>query len=1481
MRRFPKHARLPFLQDSKVKSEETDPVTGVKTILRTCFIDIEAPSFVKKAAGVDVFEFNQVTTIDPKKRYMKMTSTNETWKEKLSITEGVELYCDPELEDRTHFKQNALLYFIISVPAGKQIQKIIMKSYEKNIEKGKGVDLAFIKDVVNEGGEWVHFQGRTGSNISEMEIVTASNQKNIAELPYHVEGPHILKLILSMLTLYFIPQIVVGWIFSPIASYHFGLCVVLLFAFLMDNDLRKSYMGLLGITINLEEIGLDDFFDPNESLKFIMIPYAVLFTLPELNPWSFGTWQASTAYVIGFIFSLAILSFHGIFFADIYKRYKLKPSSYDNEASSNSALEVPEIGTVNSNTNSESTGNINTVTNFSNTTTLDEKSKKNPKREKTRNKFFGGSTASKKAERAAEKAVIEKQAISEKKNITSPEEDIQKNVLLKGTSSKLTSNDVVSTHDIKSPDASLNQLESENVGQHNPITPVIMNKEETEQTEKLVKLLTKNRILNKSLHDTLNSSFRYSLKGLVLTVPCFILRLVKGEYYMFYTIQLQWQEQETTAMQGYSKDNVIDKDSRGTIRPVFGEYQPNKTKWHLETVEKLYKEFPNLSKSFQKIRETYLQEFTNSNGAAEGEANEILPPEFEEILLPSRKKEKDVYVAYLESQRKSLEFYLQTTVRKLSDEGQISVASGLAGRALNAFIDFMCYDTISPDQFDVNLEPTSVVSMDNGSTGDAANNSFIRPSLSGCMTLANWRHHWQDYNFILDAKHCAFYKAGSNKDKIKFKIPIDWIKNIVEIVPSMTFEKKKIGISVVYPNLERHFQGEMFDGRPFSSSYFLRIQVECLDTLEYTLAFKQRSILDRFLEYLKKSLLNLSGSENAYMKSIRRLSFTKNLLESDVDGKLEKDENLEAEELQLDIEKIYNPVSGGYSHCLLGGGSVSAMSSLNANWSKKECYILNKRIILFSSISEQRLKFSNFNYGSDLNNTKNSKDSCPFGCPGKMSEYLLNQILNIYQKYLNNGKILNAELAKELLIYSLKTASLTCIGDQLKNCTEDEKLVFFLNIYHALILHAYLEFGQPTSFQDTDSSLSSAVSSEVWKTLSMRKFLAFTCYDIGGFVYSLLFLEHSILRGNSSSPMIYPGNFFFGSKSLDHLKKSVKDPRRRWTPFRKVEPRISFILGMGTMSGPSRIWVFSLGTTSQCQIKTSNEFQKKSITLDEELLHASGHYLIDQIQISFKDPNAAEGSVPLTVLESGAKCLIQLPKIVQFFYRDFVSTASSAEVAPLDKRILFESLLPFFPHRFKQYLVSTHILLVRSDGSTSTNTSANSSLANSPIATHSPYLGIANEAFSCMSGSSTDTLNPREEIITKDTPIHFNNPFEDSTPPNASIGNLSTNTGGGGQPAHSLNPLKAIKNRYRQSTAKDMAAKWNKSSLEDFAPSMEPNQSSAKMNHLHSGDLVCSDNITIARYILAPNVKIKFLEYNWSIRQEFFRGHPWSASCNL
>lgn len=108
---------------------------------------------------------------------------------------------------------------------------------------------------------------------------------------------------------------------------------------------------------------------------------------------------------------------------------------------------------------------------------------------------------------------------------------------------------------------------------------------------------------------------------------------------------------------------------------------------------------------------------------------------------------------------------------------------------------------------------------------------------------------------------------------------------------------------------------------------------------------------------------------------------------------------------------------------------------------------------------------------------------------------------------------------------------------------EDERLSFFLNVYHTMVMHAYLVLGVPkSSFQ--------------W--ISYFNSISYQCSDD---IFSLAELEHCIIRASMSFPTQFLSRFVLPKSTYDFALK-------------KSEPRITFALNCGSRSNPKCVPVF-------------------------------------------------------------------------------------------------------------------------------------------------------------------------------------------------------------------------------------------------------------------------------------------------------------------
>ena len=157
-----------------------------------------------------------------------------------------------------------------------------------------------------------------------------------------------------------------------------------------------------------------------------------------------------------------------------------------------------------------------------------------------------------------------------------------------------------------------------------------------------------------------------------------------------------------------------------------------------------------------------------------------------------------------------------------------------------------------------------------------------------------------------------------------------------------------------------------------------------------------------------------------------------------------------------------------------------------------------------------------------------------------------------------------------------------------RDLSEKAKLAFFLNLYHLMIMHAYMILGPP------DWSL---------KWISYFNSIA---YEVSDDIFSLVELEHCILRSKMSHPSQFMSRFV--------IPRSQYDVALATQDF-----RINFALNCGSLSNPSTVLVYTADK------------------LEDQLKCASRMYLV---------------AVPVT-RKSGRKIVLELPRICEWYFADF------------------------------------------------------------------------------------------------------------------------------------------------------------------------------------------------------------------------------------
>jgi len=124
-------------------------------------------------------------------------------------------------------------------------------------------------------------------------------------------------------------------------------------------------------------------------------------------------------------------------------------------------------------------------------------------------------------------------------------------------------------------------------------------------------------------------------------------------------------------------------------------------------------------------------------------------------------------------------------------------------------------------------------------------------------------------------------------------------------------------------------------------------------------------------------------------------------------------------------------------------------------------------------------------------------------------------------------------------------------GVEVEGMAEHEKVAFWVNTWHLLLIHAFLVLGPPTS-------------SKRWGPFYNRM-----CYEIGGTCISLSEIEHCILRAPLSTPKTW-----LGLAAGLVPKWHPDDPRRRLA-LTVPEPRVNLVLNCGSLAYPSYVVVYT------------------------------------------------------------------------------------------------------------------------------------------------------------------------------------------------------------------------------------------------------------------------------------------------------------------
>jgi len=207
----------------------------------------------------------------------------------------------------------------------------------------------------------------------------------------------------------------------------------------------------------------------------------------------------------------------------------------------------------------------------------------------------------------------------------------------------------------------------------------------------------------------------------------------------------------------------------------------------------------------------------------------------------------------------------------------------------------------------------------------------------------------------------------------------------------------------------------------------------------------------------------------------------------------------------------------------------------------------------------------------DQSNALNSdiNSDCEPRNAAELGEDLRKLILSIYNSHLSpDGKKVDYKAigeSAEFKQYQKYTAELKRVN--IETASREDKVAFFINVYNALVIHAFVTRGPPTN---------------LWQRY---KFFNVVSYVIGGNVFSLNEIENGILRSNR--------------KPIGSLRKpfSKNDPRLS-IALEKPEPRVHFALVCGAKSCPPIKTYSSKDIDNQLQLAAESFLEGDDCVVD-------------------------------------------------------------------------------------------------------------------------------------------------------------------------------------------------------------------------------------------------------------------------------------------
>ena len=150
-------------------------------------------------------------------------------------------------------------------------------------------------------------------------------------------------------------------------------------------------------------------------------------------------------------------------------------------------------------------------------------------------------------------------------------------------------------------------------------------------------------------------------------------------------------------------------------------------------------------------------------------------------------------------------------------------------------------------------------------------------------------------------------------------------------------------------------------------------------------------------------------------------------------------------------------------------------------------------------------------------------------------------ILKIFDAFMANAGMLDYASIREsqkFEEFKALTAKLQLLN--LRSLDKNSLIAFFINIYNALVIHGFIQYGIPTT------------------TLQRVSFFENVTYKIGPYLLSLGDIEHGVMRANRTAPYS-----FFSKKRFNS-----DDSRMELVNRLRLDPRVHFALVCGAKSCP-------------------------------------------------------------------------------------------------------------------------------------------------------------------------------------------------------------------------------------------------------------------------------------------------------------------------